>query len=102
MTTYDPKLATALAAVDVGQPMPTLWKEFDALANVPVMVVRGANSDILSETTVAQMRARHPALAVLEVPDQGHAPLLVDLDTIAANRGVYEACEPQNAVHKRY
>jgi pimeloyl-ACP methyl ester carboxylesterase len=83
VTTYDPKLATALKGMNLEQPIPALWKEFDALANVPVMVVRGANSDILSASTVAQMKARHPALETLEVPDQGHAPLLAEPATIA-------------------
>jgi pimeloyl-ACP methyl ester carboxylesterase len=82
VTTYDPKLSTTMAGVDLEQPIPTLWKEFDALAHVPVMVVRGANSDILSTATLVQMRARRPALRVLEVPDQGHAPLLTDDETI--------------------
>jgi pimeloyl-ACP methyl ester carboxylesterase len=83
VTTYDPKLATTLKGMNLEQPIPPLWKEFDALANVPVMVVRGANSDILSASTVAQMKARHPALETLEVPDQGHAPLLAEPAMIA-------------------
>ena len=73
---YDVKLATTLEATDFTQPLPTLWKEFDALAGVPVMVIRGGNSDLLSAATVEAMRSHHAGLDVVEVPDEGHAPLL--------------------------
>jgi pimeloyl-ACP methyl ester carboxylesterase len=92
VTTYDPKLATAMGAINLEQPMPALWKEFDALTHVPVMVIRGANSDILSASTVAQMKARHPALETIEVPDQGHAPLLAEADTISLIARFAAAC----------
>jgi len=74
--TYDAKLAGTMAAIDPEHPLPPMWMQFDALARVPLMVVRGANSDILSADTVAAMRERRPQLETIEVPDQGHTPLL--------------------------
>lgn len=74
--TYDVQLARTLADVDLKHPLPLLWNEFDALAGVPVLVIRGGNSDILSAATLNMMRVRHPGLEYVEVPDQGHVPLL--------------------------
>jgi pimeloyl-ACP methyl ester carboxylesterase len=73
---YDLGIARALAGIDIERPMPALWNEFDALAGVPMLVIRGANSDMLSAATVAAMRARRTQMELLEVADQGHAPLL--------------------------
>ena len=73
---YDLGIARALSGIDIERPMPALWNEFDALAGVPMLVIRGANSDLLSAETVAAMRARRNDMDIIEVPDQGHAPLL--------------------------
>jgi pimeloyl-ACP methyl ester carboxylesterase len=74
--TYDVQLARTLAAIDLEQRLPPLWNEFDALARVPMLVIRGVNSDILSTETLTAMAARHPGMETIEVPDQGHVPLL--------------------------
>ncbi|HET7681911.1 MAG TPA: alpha/beta hydrolase [Xanthobacteraceae bacterium] len=80
---YDLALAQTLADFDIGQPLTPLWPQFEALARVPVMVIRGENSDLLSRETVAAMRQRKADLQVVEVPGQGHAPLLMEDDIIA-------------------
>jgi pimeloyl-ACP methyl ester carboxylesterase len=97
VTTYDVRISKALEAINAERPIAPLWKEFDALAGVPVMVIRGANSDLLSAGTVEAMRARRTALETLEVPDQGHAPLLVEPDTVARIAEFVERCDPAPA-----
>jgi pimeloyl-ACP methyl ester carboxylesterase len=91
--TYDVKLAKTMQGVNFEKPPPPLWKEFDALGAVPLMVIRGANSDILSGTTVESMRARRKQIETLEVPDQGHAPVLAEADTIARIGEFITACD---------
>ncbi|MDK9696464.1 MAG: alpha/beta hydrolase [Siculibacillus sp.] len=81
---YDPHLAETLAAISPQTPMPDLWPAFDTLAGVPVLLLRGARSDLLSPATTAKMAERHPALEVVEVADEGHAPLLEDTPTLDA------------------
>ena len=84
MLDYDPRLAETLATISAETPMPDLWPAFDTLADVPVLLLRGALSDLLSAETAAKMAARHPGLEVVEVADQGHAPLLEDAPTLDA------------------
>ncbi|MFT3975385.1 MAG: alpha/beta hydrolase [Amaricoccus sp.] len=83
---YDPKIRDALAAgfPAPDAPAPDLWPLFDALAGLPVAVVRGANSDLLSPATVAEMARRHPGLIEAEVPDRGHVPFLDEPQALAA------------------
>jgi pimeloyl-ACP methyl ester carboxylesterase len=82
VTTYDPLLARTLDGVSADKPFPTMWPQFDAMAPLPLLVVHGANSDVLSAATVAAMQARRPDMERLVVPDQGHAPLLAEPATI--------------------
>jgi pimeloyl-ACP methyl ester carboxylesterase len=95
--TYDVRLMKTLEGVDFEKPFPPLWKEFDALAHVPVMCVRGANSDLLTAETVEAMRARRSAMETIEVPDQGHAPLLAEVDVIAKLADFIRGCDRSRA-----
>lgn len=71
---YDTSLIKSLKAINLDAPLPTMWPQFAGLKNLPVMVIHGQNSDLLSHDTVEKMRQEHRGLRVLNVADQGHAP----------------------------
>lgn len=60
------------------------WQAFDALRDTPLLVFRGAMSDILAEKTVERMRERKPDLIAVTVPNRGHVPLLNEPECISA------------------
>ncbi|NNM75206.1 alpha/beta fold hydrolase [Enterovirga aerilata] len=95
--TYDPALARTLEPIGPQSEIPDLWAAFDGLRKAPVLVIRGALSDLLSEDTVREMRARHPDLDLVTVPDQGHTPLLRGDDIIGAIRRFVEHAEARAA-----
>jgi pimeloyl-ACP methyl ester carboxylesterase len=90
---YDVRLGKTLDQIDPARPVSALWKEFSALARVPLLVIRGGNSDILSRATVTAMQTRHPAMEAVEVADQGHAPLLSEPALIARIAAFAESCD---------
>lgn len=75
---YDTRLMNTLSNFDAQTPMPDLWPQFTALNCAPLLVLRGALSDLLSQETAEAMVARHPAARLHVVADEGHAPLLED------------------------
>lgn len=81
---YDPAIAEGFAAEDGGAPA-DLWPLWQALGAKPVLVLRGALSDLLSAATVERMAQLHPGpFARQEVPRRGHAPLLDEPEALAA------------------
>ncbi len=72
---YDMNIAEPFQQDDGAAP-PDLWPAFDALRDVPLLVLRGGLSDLLTPATLAQMQRRHPDAEVVTVPDVGHAPML--------------------------
>lgn len=73
---YDPNLMKVLEELDLEAPLPVLWNYFAGLNGVPVLAIRGANSDLLAEATLQEMAQRHPDCQIHTVPGQGHAPVL--------------------------
>jgi pimeloyl-ACP methyl ester carboxylesterase len=85
---YDPRIAQPFAAITpalaaAGEGM--LWQAWDAL-KIPALLLRGAESDLLSRDTAAQMAQRGPRPQVIEFEGVGHAPTLVKPDQVAAVR----------------
>ena len=80
--TYDLKIKHTLDGIDASSPLPQVWELFDAMAGVPLMLIHGALSDLLSVQGVKDMTTRRPDIDLVTVPDQGHAPLLADKPTM--------------------
>ncbi|CUA96067.1 alpha/beta fold hydrolase [Pannonibacter indicus] len=75
---HDPALDKPMEAITADTPWPELWPLFAPLLDRPVLVLRGANSRLLTQETLQEMAATHPDLSSLTIPDEGHAPLLWD------------------------
>lgn len=78
---WDTRIAQALSAQ--GAP-PSLWGAFGALAHAPLMLVRGALSDLLAAPTAARMQAMRPDMRFVEVAGCGHCPTLQEAPVVAA------------------
>ncbi len=75
---WDIRIAEALR----GNAAPELWGPFGALAHAPVMLVRGAVSQLLSAETATRMRRERPDMAFVEVAESGHAPTLAEPEVV--------------------
>ena len=80
---YDPAIGNAFK----GAPLPDvdLWAFWDAI-QCPVLVLRGAESDLLPVETAEEMTRRGPRATLVEFDGCGHAPALMAPDQIAAVR----------------
>lgn len=80
---YDPELRTSFIAAFEGPPV-DLWPYFDACAALPLALIRGANSDLLSPETAEEMRRRRPDMGFADVPGRAHVPFLDEPESLAA------------------
>ena len=81
---YDPRIAEPFRAAYTGQPI-DLWPLYE-LIRCPTLVVRGAESDLLTRPTWLQMGERGPRAKLAEIPGVGHAPMFLTTDQIAVVR----------------
>ena len=80
---YDPKLRDAMIQQSAKE-QPDLWPLFDAMDGLPLALIRGANSDLLSEESVAEMQRRRPDMIYTNVPNRGHVPFLNEPEAVVA------------------
>jgi pimeloyl-ACP methyl ester carboxylesterase len=82
---WRPLWDTRIAALLNGK-VPDLWTLFGGLAHLPLLVLRGEESNILLAETVERMRAMRPDMTAVTVPGIGHAPTLAEPVVLAALR----------------
>lgn len=82
---YDPALRESFLKAFEGPPV-DLWPLFDALAGLPLALIRGANSDLLTADTAAKMRSLRPDMGFAEVPGRSHIPFLDEPEAVALIR----------------
>ena len=63
---------------------PELWGPFGALSHVPLMLVRGEVSALLSAETAARMRQERPDMVFVNVAECGHSPSLEEAVVVPA------------------
>jgi pimeloyl-ACP methyl ester carboxylesterase len=82
---FDYDMAIAEAFKTTGPtPHVDLWPFFAALAQKPLLVIRGAKSDLLTAATAARMQKAAPNMKLAVVPGVGHAPELNEPEAVVA------------------
>lgn len=93
---YDPELRQAFLDAFKGE-TPDLWPLWDATAGLPVALIRGANSDLLSAEVAAEMHRRRPDMGFVEVADRAHVPWLDEAESLRVVTGWIDAVETARA-----
>ncbi len=78
---YDPALREAFMA-GLATPPADLWPLFEAGAGLPLALIRGANSDLLAQSTADEMLQRRPDMIFANVPDRAHIPFLDEPESL--------------------
>ncbi|WP_460272306.1 alpha/beta fold hydrolase [Celeribacter sp. ULVN23_4] len=79
---YDMKLRDAIEAQSITGAAPDLWPLFEAFAGLPLALLRGENSNLLSAACMEEMQRRRPDMIAAEVKDRGHVPFLDEPESL--------------------
>jgi len=85
LLTYDPALRQSFEAAMAG-PLGDLWPQFEACRDIPLALIRGMGSDVLTLATADEMARRRPDMIRAEISDRGHIPFLDEPEALAAIR----------------
>lgn len=80
---YDPAIRNNFTQ-KTDQAAPDLWPVFAAMHSIPLLVLRGETSDILSADTLVRMQSEHPNCTAVTVPRIGHVPQMREPEVLAA------------------
>jgi pimeloyl-ACP methyl ester carboxylesterase len=61
-----------------------LWPAFESLINIPVLAIRGSESDILEAKGMAAMAERKPDMHTATIPGRNHCPFLDEPESLKA------------------
>ena len=81
---YDMKIAEPFVQLDPDAAQADMWPALEALAGRPILIVRGALSDLLGPATLDGMLQRLPGAEAITIADVGHAPTLCEPEAFAA------------------
>lgn len=81
---YDPAISENVKAPQSNAAPPDLWPIFEAMTGIPILVIRGETSDLLSPSIVARMESSHPNCRAVTIPNIGHAPMLDEAEALGA------------------
>lgn len=73
---YDPEIKQNLQPAKEGEPAPNLWAQFEMIKDIPIGLISGELSDIMTSDIVEKMKKISPNLKVELIDNVGHAPIL--------------------------
>ena len=94
---YDPAIAEPFNSREGNTALASLWPVYDALPQIPLLLIRGEFSDIVARESVQEMQRRRNILQYAEIPNRGHAPLLNEPEALRAIDQLLQVFSPADA-----